>query len=260
MEVITFGKPNDRPPLLFVHGSYCGAWIWTRYFLPAFEQGGWYGAAISLRGHGESGGEDQINSYGIEQYLEDIEQGTHLFQTEPVLIGHSMGGYLVQKYALEHKIRGQVLLSAPSLMGLQNSSRFIATHRPMLALQLGILITIGPEKTNERVIYDALFGDRQSAEKLATTFPPLRRESARFCFEANFPDFRTPKYPVPTLALIGDRDSFVPEFDSRYEAQFWTGKAKTLPNVPHGLMIADCWPEVAKEIMGWLISHFPIPS
>ncbi|MDD4616684.1 MAG: alpha/beta fold hydrolase [Alphaproteobacteria bacterium] len=256
MEVINFGKPNDRPPLLFVHGSYCGAWIWTRYFIPAFEKAGWYGAAISLRGHGQSGGEDLINTYGIDDYVEDIRQGARLFQTDPVLIGHSLGGYLVQKYALDNHVSGQVLLAAPSLMGLANTSRFIAAHRPMLALQLGILIAMGPKRVNQRIIYDALFSSHEEAEKAAPNFPPLQRESSRVFLEMNFPDFRVPKNPVPTLALMGDKDAFVPEFEARYEAQFWGGKSKIIPNVPHGQMMADTWPDVAKEVLGWLCGQY----
>ena len=43
IEVIRFGKKTakGKPPLLFIHGSYCGAWIWERHFLPAFAKAGY---------------------------------------------------------------------------------------------------------------------------------------------------------------------------------------------------------------------------
>ena len=56
LEVLTAGKPSDRPPLLFVHGSFCGAWIWAEHFLPFFAEAGWECCAVSLRGHGGSEG------------------------------------------------------------------------------------------------------------------------------------------------------------------------------------------------------------
>ncbi|MDX1655118.1 MAG: hypothetical protein R3310_07870, partial [Candidatus Competibacteraceae bacterium] len=47
-------RPGDRPPLLFVHGSFSGAWLWTEHFLDYFAQAGYPAYALSLRGHGAS--------------------------------------------------------------------------------------------------------------------------------------------------------------------------------------------------------------
>ena len=256
MEVIHFGSPSHRPPLLFIHGSYCGAWIWTRFFLPAFEQAGWQGAAISLRGHGQSPGLERINTFGIADYLEDIEEGTKLFDRPPVLIGHSLGGYLIQKYALQKPVSGMVLLSSPSLMGLQGSARHIAVYRPNLALQLGMLMTFGPAHADFRIIQEALFKDKESAKKMEGFLPLLQRESSRATIEANWPDFRIPSHYPPMLALGGDSDAFVPEFEFRYEAMFWRGQSKVLHGVSHGVMLDSCWPDVAKEVLGWLSQAF----
>ena len=49
-------RATRKPPLLFVHGGYCDAWCWTPYFLPWFAARGWPAYALSLRGHGASGG------------------------------------------------------------------------------------------------------------------------------------------------------------------------------------------------------------
>ncbi len=257
MEVIHFGSPNRRPPLLFIHGAFCGAWVWRRLFLPAFAQAGWWGAAISLRGHGTSEGVEKINSYGVDDYLEDIAEGTKLFDQPPILIGHSLGGYLAQKFALDHLVKGLVLLSAPSLLGLQGSMRHIALRKPMLALHLGALIAFGTTHADMRVIGKALFSDKEEAEKMAAMLPLLQRESSRALQEASWPDFRKPKTQVPTLALTGDNDAFVPEFDARYEAHFWNGKSKILRGVSHASMLDSRWTDVAREIMGWLMSSFP---
>lgn len=257
MEVIPFGTANERPPLLFIHGSYCDAWVWTRNFLPAFAKAGWHGSAISLRGHGKGEAQDFINSYGIAAYLDDIQAGVDQLHAQPVLIGHSLGGYLAQKYALEHKVRGLVLLASPSLLGLQGAMHHIAAYHPLLAMQLYGLMTVGPAHTDMKVISNALFGDRKTAETFGPTLPQFQRESTRVMMEASWPDFRFPKELPPTLALGGDNDAFVPEFEFRYAAQFWHGQSKILRGVPHGMMIAPSWPEVASEIMGWLNTNFP---
>ena len=221
MEVIPFGSLSPHPPLLFVHGSYCGAWIWQQFFLPAFAEAGWCGAAISLRGHGESEGKDKIDTFGIADYLEDIETGTRLFDAPPIVIGHSLGGYIAQKFALEHSVKGLVLLSSPSLLGLHGSMQRLASRSPMLALQLGVLMTLGPANADLRLIGEALFCNSKDAEKFEGFLPLLQKESSRVLMEASWPDFRTPENFPPTLALGGDEDTFIPEFEYRYEAQFF---------------------------------------
>ena len=127
----------------------------------------------------------------------------------------------------------------------------------MLALHLGALIAFGTTHADMRVIGKALFSDKEEAEKMAAMLPLLQRESSRALQEASWPDFRKPKTQVPTLALTGDNDAFVPEFDARYEAHFWNGKSKILRGVSHASMLDSRWTDVAREIMGWLMGSFP---
>jgi pimeloyl-ACP methyl ester carboxylesterase len=256
MEVIRFGSPSDKPPLLLIHGSYCGAWVWTRFLLPAFSQAGWSGAAISLRGHGGSEGIERINTFGLADYLEDIDAGTKIFDRDPILVGHSLGGYLAQKYALENPVAGLILLASPSLLGLQCSMQHILMYRPMLAMQLGVLTTFGASRVDLRVIADALFSDEESAKNLESLLPLFQRESVRALVEAIRPDFRSPKTIVPTFALGGYEDAFVPAYEFRYEAHVWKGQSKILHGVPHALMLDSSWRVVMRDLLAWLTRNY----
>ena len=85
-------------PLLFVHGAWHGAWCWTEYFLPYFAEQGYRSHAIDLRGHGKSEGANRLRWTGITHYVSDVGQTIDQLGESPVLIGHSMGGLVVQKY------------------------------------------------------------------------------------------------------------------------------------------------------------------
>ena len=62
-----------RPvPLLFLHGAFAGAWCWDEHFLPWFAGHGYDAYALSFRGHGESVGAEQLDNYGISEYVEDL--------------------------------------------------------------------------------------------------------------------------------------------------------------------------------------------
>jgi non-heme chloroperoxidase len=57
--------------------------------------------ALSARPWRQHGGE-QINWHSIGDYVDDVKTVVDWLDEPPVLIGHSMGGFIVQKY-LEHR-------------------------------------------------------------------------------------------------------------------------------------------------------------
>lgn len=256
MEIVPFGSTGRNIPLLFVHGSYCGAWIWEKHFLSYFAKAGYGGAAISLRGHGKSPDVSLIDSYGICDFLEDIAEGVRLFDRAPILIGHSLGGYLVQRYALLRDVPGMILLASPSLAGLAGSSQHILMNNPQLAIQLGLLMAFGPEMADANVIGDALFRTGVSTQEKARMASLLQRESKRVTNEIFWPCWDRPKKKPPTLILGGDADAFVPISDFRQCADVWGGTFKVLPEVPHGVMLDGTWGRVAEEMKNWLGSAF----
>src|SRR5688500_15441170 len=113
-------QPREKThstPLLFVHGAWHGAWCWEN-FLPYFAAQGYEAHALSLRGHGNSEGKDGIRWYSIHEYVADVEQVARNMNTSPILIGHSMGGYIVQKFLESHTVPAGVLLASIPISGI----------------------------------------------------------------------------------------------------------------------------------------------
>ena len=108
---------SDAPPLLFVHGAGHGAWCWAEHFLDFFAEHGFDSYALSLRGHGESGGRERLRWTSIADYVSDVEQVAAGLPREPVLVGHSLGGRVVQKYLEAHEAPAAVLLAPPPRAG-----------------------------------------------------------------------------------------------------------------------------------------------
>src|SRR5258708_4271807 len=81
------GKSNGngrRPPLLFVHGGYCDSWCWQPHFLPWFAARGSSSYALSLRGHGASGGQGSLFVAGLDDYAADVERVVAQLPAAPV--------------------------------------------------------------------------------------------------------------------------------------------------------------------------------
>jgi pimeloyl-ACP methyl ester carboxylesterase len=63
-----------RTPILFIHGAFGGAWIWTELFMRHAAKRGRRSAALSVRGHGRSGGRDLLRSATLTDYAKDLRR------------------------------------------------------------------------------------------------------------------------------------------------------------------------------------------
>lgn len=107
--------PGESPhptPLLFIHGMLHGAWCWNVHFLEYFAQHGFDAYAVNLRGHGDSEGRGTLRWTRIADYVDDVANAARQLPGPPVLIGHSMGGFVIQKYLEDCDAPGGVRLSS----------------------------------------------------------------------------------------------------------------------------------------------------
>ena len=85
---------------------------------------------MTLRGHGSSEGRNKLRWARIADYVEDVASVVRQLPSPPVLIGHSMGGFVIQKYLEDEDAGGAVLLFSPPPVGLLRAILGIARRRP----------------------------------------------------------------------------------------------------------------------------------
>ena len=99
-------------PVIMVHGLAASLHDWD-FLLPELAKAGYAGYALDLLGHGDSPKPDS-RSYEMEWLSGHFEKWLNsLNLTEPaILIGHSLGGYLVLEYArrFPSRTRGLILV------------------------------------------------------------------------------------------------------------------------------------------------------
>jgi len=118
LEVIDKGCSSESHPvpLLFVHGGWHGAWCWDEHFLDFFVDKGYRTVALSLRGHGNSPAGKR--NYSIADLVADVGSVAETLPSRPVVIGHSMGGFIVQKYLESYAAPAGVLLATMPSRGI----------------------------------------------------------------------------------------------------------------------------------------------
>src|SRR5690349_18882218 len=131
LEVISKGSvsPAHPVPLLFVHGAWHAAWCWDEHFLTYFADKGYRAAAVSFRGHGNSSTDKALRACTVADYVADVRAAADTLDTPPVVIGHSMGGLIVQKYLECNEAPAGVLMaSIPPHGNFGSSLRWLRWH------------------------------------------------------------------------------------------------------------------------------------
>src|ERR1700758_936721 len=119
LEVIDKGSSSEphRLPLLFVHGGEHAAWCWDEHFLDFFAAKGYRAIAVSLRGHGASANPKSPRACSIRDYVQDVCSVADHLPVAPVMIGHSLGGFVVQKYLESRTAPAAVLIASTPPQG-----------------------------------------------------------------------------------------------------------------------------------------------
>jgi pimeloyl-ACP methyl ester carboxylesterase len=246
--------PSHKPPLLFVHGGYCDAWFWEPYFLPWFAARGYEAYALSLRGHGTSGGAETLFIAGLGDYETDVEHVAGMLKSPPVLIGHSMGAAIVELIVAKRPVRGAALLAPLPPAGLLPiAGRLAASHTNYLT-QMG---TMDPSRMSADVL-QALrpfyFSDKVPERILAEAARHLGPESPRALFDLSLRlHWALPTSNHRPLFVLGAQNDLIctPE-DVRATARHHNVEARILPGLAHLLMLEPEWVQAAKALEAWL--------
>jgi len=257
LEVLTrFPAGEPRPaPVLFIHGAYTGAWCWEPYFLPYFAEAGYASYAVSLRGHGRSKGRSILDSTGIADYVADVASVVSRLPAEPVLVGHSMGGMVVQKYLEQANARAVVLMASVPPQGLWASAIGLAFKKPGLLGDLNRLL--GGGKVPLDTLREALFFEPVPLERLKHYYEGMQAESHRAIWDMtlfNLPHI-TRMHRPPMLVLGAEHDHLVPASMVEMTGRSYGVEAEVFAGMGHGMMLERSWRKVAGRIGQWLAAE-----
>ena len=254
LEVISY-QPEHKTfdtPLLFVHGAWHAAWCWEE-FLPYFAEQGYEAHALSLRGHGGSEGHERLRWHSGQDYVTDVAQIAQTFSTPPVVIGHSMGGYVVQKYLETHEAPAGILLASIPSSGIWGFGLRHLWRYPWPFLKAHLLLNAWHMIGTLPVAHDAFFSPQMPLEEVNRHFVRMQSESFRLEMDAlllNLP--RPQQVKSPMLVLAAENDNVFTVAEEEKTAQAYGTTAVIFPNMAHDMMLEPGWQQVADHMIGWL--------
>ncbi len=249
-----------RPPILFVHGMMQTGSCWKNY-QPVFEAAGYACHAPDLRYHHLSqkdAPDYRLGTVSLRDYVADLKAFINTLPAPPIVIGHSMGGLLVQQLAAEGIVKAVVALTpAPP------SNIWAVALSPLRIFSENILTMNFWDKPFKSSFASASFGflHQLSLPAQQDGYADMVHESGRVLSEIAFPQLDKSKashvevsaVQCPMLFVGGKLDRATPAASVRKTAQLYPQAIyKVYPQLAHWVLGEAGWEEVAQDVLTWI--------
>lgn len=247
---------SEKPPLLFLHGAFTGAWVWAEHFFGRMAAAGHAAYALSFRGHGRSGGGRGLWDHGLADYVDDACEAIRTIGRAPVLVGHSLGGMVAQLCLGRQALAGLALMASVPHEGLLPDQTRLAVEDPVLWWELAQLSAFGGSAAvwASPRLRRALFDDELPRADADRHLARMEQGSLRALAELQFPRRceSAARLGVPALVLGREDDRLIASGTMSHAARLHGAELHSLPGAAHVLMLEARWRDSADLLTGWL--------
>jgi non-heme chloroperoxidase len=271
---------DGSTPVVFVHGLWLHNTSWAPWEQHFRESGyepvspGWPGEAATVEETRRD--PEKVAGYGIDDVVEHYAQIIRGLPAQPVVIGHSFGGLVVQRLLGQGLASAAVAIDPAPIKGVLNL--------PISALRVAGIALRSPANRTKAVSltvdqFRYGFGNALPEQESAELYERWTVPSpGKPLFEAATANF-TPRSPAkvntgsitrgPLLITAGGKDHTVPKsISTATRKQYHKSSAITdfieFPDRGHSLTIDSGWRTVADYALDWLSKrHFgtpPVPA
>ncbi len=231
-----------KETIVFVHGMCHGAWCWEQQFIPYFKKLGYHCIAFNLPGHDTEGSARHI-SYPLSDYVQSLRNEVEKLDEPPIIIGHSMGGMIVQHFLKTGLCKKVVLMSSvPPTVVLAASLRVIFRY-PGVIPYLFRRNLLGAFKKHPHLMFNkakitARYVHRMCAESFSAyvgLLIPISYTSS-----------------IPILVVGGSKDGLITVREFASTASYYKAKLTIIEGGSHDLMLDEDFEQSAQAIEQWI--------
>jgi pimeloyl-ACP methyl ester carboxylesterase len=230
------------PTLVFLHGSGESAHAWDRV-IPLLS--GFSCVALDLPGHGAQAARPGPAQMSVADYADAVRTTLARDGLDGVcLVGHSLGGAIALRLALEHPalVRRLALVGTGARLRVLPALLDAAKQAPADAMERLVMTGFAPSHEREAYAY---------ATRLAPTAPGVLYRDLAAC-DAFDMIAELGRIAQPTLILVGAEDRMTPPKYARFLAEHLEqATLVTVPGVGHYLP-AEASAALADAILQWL--------
>lgn len=258
--------PEERARAVLVHGAWHGAWCWLDGFAQRLVAAGVTCIVPDLPGHGARRDEGdrvlrRVRGPRMATYAADVRAVVEDLAATlppgpaPVLVGHSMGGGVVQHVLADAErpdLAGAVLLASMPPSGVwrvtldvlrRHPGRFVAANATR---DLGRLVA---DPAEVRHLFLSADAPEASVAALASRLQGESYVAFLDMLALDLPRARPGDVPVRVLGAA--EDTIFGPAQVRATARAWGSGAVIVPDLAHDVMLDRGWEQVADRVAGW---------
>lgn len=232
-------------PIVLTHGAWHGPWCWDDVAAELRDRGHEV-HVVTLPGHDHPGDHRRIWNR-ISQYVEAVDAAVSGLSGPPMLVGHSMGGYTVQRY-LEAKTAaaGVLVASVPWRGTLRPNLRAIRRH-PGPTVLAAVTADYSRMVADADLVRELFFTSETPEDIVASTVARLQNESALAINTMAVRRIRTAKITTPMFVIGAEGDAVFSVAEQHELGEVYGVEADLVPG-GHDLMLDTTWPLLADRL------------
>lgn len=233
-----------KETIVFVHGMSHGAWCWEQSFIPYFEKLGYACIAINLPGHEIPGNKKAIH-YSLGDYVNALSKTVDTLAEDPIIIGHSMGGMILQKYLIKGRCKKAILLASVPPSGVLLPSFRVLVNYPGGLKYLFQANLLGVFRKYPTLMFGSNPDSAQYLDNLCT-------ESFWAYLQLMIPIRRMTK-GIPMLVMGGTDDQLISVEECKQTAKVYGAELALMAGGSHDLMLDMNAGHYVDRIYAWLM-------
>ncbi|ULQ56072.1 alpha/beta hydrolase [Flavihumibacter rivuli] len=246
---------EPRGTIVLVHGACFAAWCWEENLLPFFAEAGYQVKAMSLRNHGGSDHLGSLKFRRIREYVDDLRQIVATCEGPVYLLGHSMGGFVIQHFlnqSPELAAKAILVCSIPP-HGVWRLTLKTMLNYPLVFLKANLTWSLKPVFGTVDRCNRYIFSGQESQDRAAQVLSRMQDESFLSYLDTLILDLPTkPNHKVPVMVVGGEVDFLFNHKDVQATARAYGVEPVWVANGSHNWFMQEGWELTAEKMVEWL--------